>query len=67
MSKRTLRITSKGARRFRPEVQRRHPTGTLEASRDHGEVQVDFRRLTFRRIQHVTHVTKPNFGGLRLG
>ena len=65
MSKRTWRITAKGARRVGRELQRRHPTGTLEASRDHGGVYVDFRRLTktFRRIQHVTHVTKPNVGG----
>ena len=54
----TYHITAKGARRV-------GPTGTLEASRGHGEVHVDFRRLTktFRRIQHVTHVAKPNIGG----
>ena len=38
MSKRTLRKIAKGARRVGPEVQRRHPTGTLEASRDNGGV-----------------------------
>ena len=52
MSKCTLRTTAKGARQIDPEVQRRHPTGTLEVSR----------RLTktFRQMQHVSHVTKPN-------
>ena len=38
-------------------------------SRGPGEAHVDFRRLTktFRRIQHVTQVTKAKCRGLRLG
>ena len=46
MSKRALRITTKGARWVGSEVQRSHPTWTYEASRDQREIHVDFRRLT---------------------